>query len=239
MKCFKLNIRENNKLRIGSVIFNAVKKSYPLGADGVSKLPKNLKFDLKNPYILEALPEGDIAKFSKYDGGDLKEVCNILDKAKKGFDSGELKALYKKAFPNIKVPNDVNTDAMIYLNELPVEIGSKFDAHGIAKISVTGHLAQLNKLLTDGINPARPFHTAPLVASAPRGVGAGIGTSGSAYRDGSFILVGDKGKLIEDSGIKHVIVNDAYYNIVNDLQRKFPDVNFVRADNAVEYFSKL
>lgn len=224
-------------MKLGSVIFNAVKKSYPLSSNGVSRMPKGLKFDLKNPYILEALPEGDIAKFSKYDGGDLKEVCNILDKAKKGFDNGELKALYKKAFPNIKVPNDVNTDAMIYLNELPVEIGSKFDAHGIAKISVTDHLTQLNKLLTEGINPARPFHTAPLVA--PKRLGAGIGTSGSAYRDGSFILVGDKGKLIEDSGIKHVIVNDAYYNIISDLQRKFPDVNFVRADNAVNYFSKL
>lgn len=226
-------------MKISSVIFNAVKKSYPLGADGVSKLPKNLKFDLKNPYILEALPEGDIAKFSKYDGGDLKEVCNILDKAKKGFDNGELKALYKKAFPNGKVPTDCNLDAYVYVAMLPENIGSKFDAHGIAKISVPDHLAQLNKLLTDGINPARPFHTAPLVASAPRGVGAGIGTSGSAYRDGSFILVGDKGKLIEDSGIKHVIVNDAYYNIISDLQRKFPDVNFVRADNAVNYFSKL
>ena len=114
-------------MKIGSVIFNAVKKSYPLGADGVSKLPKNLKFDLKNPYILEALPDGDIAKFSKYDGGDLKEVCNILDKAKKGFDNGELKALYKKAFPNGKVPTDCNLDAYVYVAMLPENIGSKFD----------------------------------------------------------------------------------------------------------------
>lgn len=224
-------------MKIGSVIFNAVKKAYPLGADGVSKLPKNLKFDLKNPYILEALPEADIAKFSKYDGSDLKGVCNILDKAKKGFDNGELKTLYKKAFPNGKVPTDCNLDAYVYVAMLPENIGSKFDAHGIAKISVTDHLKQLNRLLTGGIDNTKPFYTAPLVA--PKGVGAGIGTSGSAYRDGSFILVGDKGKLIEDSGIKHVIVNDAYYNIISDLQRKFPDVNFIRADNALDYFSKL
>lgn len=224
-------------MKLGSVIFNAVKKSYPLSSNGVSRMPKGLKFDLKNPYILEALPEGDIAKFSKYDGNDLSDVCNILDKCKKGFDNGELKALYKKAFPNIKVPSDVNTDAMVYLNGLSESVGSKFDAHGIAKISVTDHLSQLNRLLTDGIDPTRAFHTAPLVGN--RISGPGLGTSGSAYRDGSFILVGDKGQLIEKSGIKHVIVNDAYYSIVNDLQRKFPDVNFVRADNAVEYFNKL
>lgn len=224
-------------MKLGSVIFNAVKKSYPLSSNGVSRMPKGLKFDLKNPYILEALPEGDIAKFSKYDGSDLKEVCNILDKAKKGFDNGELNALYKKAFPNIKVPTDVNTDAMVYLNNLPVEIGSKFDAHGIAKVSVTDHLRQLNRLLSEGIDTSRNFYTAPL--AAPKGMGAAFGTAGSAYRDGSFILVGEKGKLIADKGIKHVIVNDAYYNIISDLQRKFPDVNFVRADNAVNYFSKL
>lgn len=224
-------------MKLGSVILNAVKKSYPLSANGVSKLPKTLKFDLKNPYILEALPEGDIAKFSKYDGSDLKEVCNILDKAKKGFDNGELNALYKKAFPNIKVPTDVNTDAMVYLNNLPVEIGSKFDAHGIAKVSVTDQLRQLNRLLSEGIDTSKNFYTAPL--AAPKGMGAAFGTAGSAYRDGSFILVGEKGKLIADKGIKHVIVNDAYYNIISDLQRKFPDVNFVRADNAVNYFSKL
>lgn len=224
-------------MKLGSVIFNAVKKSYPLSSNGVSRMPKGLKFDLKNPYILEALPEGDIAKFSKYDGGDLKEVCNILDKAKKGFDNGELNALYKKAFPNIKVPSDVNTDAMVYLNNLPVEIGSKFDAHGIAKVSVTDQLRQLNRLLSEGIDTSKNFYTAPL--AAPKGMGAAFGTAGSAYRDGSFILVGEKGKLIADKGIKHVIVNDAYYNIISDLQRKFPDVNFVKAEQAVEYFSKL
>lgn len=224
-------------MKLGSVIFNAVKKSYPLSSNGVSRMPKGLKFDLKNPYILEVLPEGDIAQFAKYDGNDLKAVCNILDNTKKGFDGGELKALYKKAFPNIKVPTDVNTDAMIYLNELSESVGSKFDAHGIAKISVTDHLKQLNRLLTEGIDSSRDFYTAPLVA--PKGVGSGFGTAGSAYRDGSFILVGEKGKLIADSGIKHVIVNDAYYSIIDDLQRKFPDVNFVRADRAVEYFNKL
>lgn len=223
--------------KIGSKIFNAVKNSYPISANGVSKMPEKLKFDMKNPYILEALPENQADEFVKFDGQDLKAVCNKLDEVRKGFDEGELKALYKKAFPNIKPPTDVNCDAMVYLNDLPENIGAKFDAKGIAKISVTDQLRQLNDLLTRGIDPSRPFYTAPLVV--PKGMGVAYGTPGGAYRDGSFIIVGEKSKLITESGIKHVIVNDAYYNIVSDLQRKFPDVNFVRADKAVEYFKKL
>ena len=224
---------------LGKIIFNAVKKSYAVSADGVSKMPKGTKFDLKNPYILEALPEQKIDEFVKFDGKDLTTVCEILDnrQIRKGFDSGELQALYKKAFPNIKVPADANCDAMVYLGSLPERIGSKFDAHGLAKESVPAQLKQLNNLLTNGIDKTRTFCTAPLVAS--KGVGAGLGTGGSAYRDGSFIIVADKGKSLVDDGIKHVIVNDAYYKIIDDLKRKFPDVNFVRADEAVEYFSKL
>ncbi len=224
---------------LGKIIFNAVKKSYAVSADGVSKMPKGTKFDLKNPYILEALPEQKIDEFVKFDGKDLKTVCEALDNGqiRKGFDSGELQALYKKAFSNIKVPTDVNCDAMVYLGSLPESIGSKFDAHGLAKMSVTDQLKQLNNLLANGIDKTRTFCTAPLVAT--KGVGSGLGTSGSAYRDGSFILVGDKGKKLVDDGIKHVIVNDAYYNILSDLQRRFPDVNFVKANEAAEYFSKL
>ena len=224
---------------LGKIIFNAVKKSYAVSADGVSKMPKGTKFDLKNPYILEALPEQKIDEFVKFDGKDLKTVCEALDNGqiRKGFDSGELQALYKKAFSNIKVPTDVNCDAMVYLGSLPESIGSKFDAHGLAKMSVTDQLKQLNNLLANGIDKTRTFCTAPVVGA--KGVGSGLGTSGSAYRDGSFILVGDKGKKLVDDGIKHVIVNDAYYNILSDLQRRFPDVNFVKANEAAEYFSKL
>lgn len=231
--------------KIGSYIYKTVMRSYPVGANGLIKHPPTIKFDMKNPYILDSLPDSvPIDSLVKYNGQDLKTVCNLLDgkTIRNGFTSKELDSLYRKAFPNIKVPTDVNCDAMVYLNLLPNEIGSKFDAHGLAKISVTQQLKDLNKLLTEGIDSSRNFYTAPLTVNSKdaAGVGAAMGTaSGAAYRDGSFIIVGDKSKLLQDSGIKHVIVNDAYYNIIDDLQKKFQDVNFVRADNAVEYFSKL
>lgn len=241
-------------IKLGSAILNAAKKAYPILTNGETAINKKIIFSTKNPYILEVLPENKITELAKLEGKKLDTVCRILDaedscrilnryygiinsSKKGGFSEKELKLLYKKAFPKTKVPWDINNDAMIYLARLSESIGSKFDAHGLAKISVTDQLQQLNRLLTNGIDKNRIFYTAPLVS--PKGAGAALGTAGGAYRDGSFILVSDKSKFLAEDGIKHVIVNDAYYSIIGDLQKKFPNVNFVRADKAVEYFSKL
>lgn len=241
-------------IKLGTVILNAAQKAYPILTNGETAINKRMTFSTKNPYILEVLPENKIPELSKLEGKKLDTVCRILDAEdgckilnryyglinsypKGGFSKEELKLLYKKAFPKTKVPWDINNDAMIYLTRLPESIGSRFDAHGLAKISVTNQLQQLNKLLTGGIDKNKIFYTAPLVS--PKGAGAAFGTAGGAYLNGSFILVSDKSKFLAEDGIKHVIVNDAYYSIIGDLQKKFPNVNFVRADKAVEYFSKL
>lgn len=240
-------------IKLGTKLYNCAKRAYPILADGTETMPPKMNFSLKNPYILEAIPDKKLEELKLFEGKKLKTVCRILDNDNytqivnrykklhtipKGFSDAELQVLYKKAFPNIKVPTDINYDAFIFLNNLPPEIGSKFDAHGLAKISVTDQLKQLNTLLTRGISKDKPFYTAPLSVSLD--VGSGIGTGGGhAYRDGSFIVVGDKSKLISENGIKHVIVNDAYYKIIDDLKQKFPEINFVRADEAVEYFSGL
>ena len=229
---------------LGKNILLGIKKGIPISTNGTQRLPAKIKFSLSDPYILESLPESELDKFVKFEGQDLKSVCKILNSSaiSKGFDKGELKALYKKAFPNTKSPTDINLDAMVYLNSLSGEIGQKFDAHGMAKGTLLEQLYELNSLLLKGIDKTKNFFTAPLALPKDliQGVGAGLGTSGGcAYRNGSFILVGEKAKLIEDSGIKHVIVNDAYYKIIDDLQRRFPEVNFVRADKATDYFSQL
>ncbi len=231
-------------IKLGVKLFLAAKRGHALDLRWVSKMPKGMKFDLKNPYILEALVDTDISKLAKYEGQSLVSVCRMLNRtpARKGFDDAELLALYKKAFSNGKPAWDTNSEAGIYLSQLSENVGSKFDAHGLAKDLISDQLRQLNTLLTKGVDPARNFHTAPLVVKAEnaRGLGAGLGTNGGhVYYDGSFILVGAKGKMIEQSGIRHVIVNDAYYKIIDDLRLRFPDVNFVAAENAVEYFNKL
>lgn len=239
-------------IKLGLMIFKAAKKAAPIALNGTSKMAKNAKFSLKNPYILEAVPENAINSLNIFEGKKLKTVCRVLDsensaqimaryqkfcnRSAKGFSDVELNTLIKKAFPNGR-PTWENCDAMFFLADLPADIGSKFDAHGLAGGHyVYEHLIQLNKLLTDGIDTSRRFHTAPLVNKYK---GVNLGTAGHAYREGSFIIVSGKSKTLMDGGIKHVIVNDAYYNIIKDLQQKFPDVGFVKAEDVVEYFSKL
>ena len=239
---------------LGITILNAVKKSYPYLKNGLQTMPKNNKFSLLNPYILEAIPENAITNLSIFEGKKLNTVCRILDnpdyseilrrynqfcsRYNKGFDGIELQNLYKKAFPNIKVPTDINNDAMVFLNGLDAKFGSQFDAHGIAKISITDQLRQLNELLAKGIDKNKNFYTLPLVEKCKFGAVLGA-PGGHAYRDGSFIITSGKGKTLVNDGIENVIVNDAYYSIIDDLKLKFPNINFVKAENAVEYFTKL
>ena len=158
-----------------------------------------------------------------------------------GFRDEEFQMLYKKAFPSGKVPSDINLDAFVFLNDLKPEIGAKFDAHGLAKIGVADQLAQLNNLLTKGIDKNRQFFTAPLaVADDAAGIGVGLGTAGGhAYRDGSFIVIAAKDKKLAQDGISYVIVNDAYYNIIDDLAKRFPNQKFIRADKAAEFFNAM
>ncbi|MCK7520989.1 MAG: hypothetical protein MZV64_26490 [Ignavibacteriales bacterium] len=112
-------------------------------------------------------------------------------------------------------------------------------AHGLAKISVSDQLNQLNTLLSKGIDKNKTFYTAPLALKDSRAA-SGFGTGGGhAYRDGSFIVVGPKNGNLSDDGIKYVIVNDAYYNIIDDLSRKFAHVEFIKADVAAERFEQI
>lgn len=252
-----------NYLKVGRSVLNAFEQSHCLNLNGIAIKPAKAIFNFNNPYILEALPEhlcspSSMEAFKILDGKPLGGVTKFLDKfgesensfinainkyfnknSSKGFSEAELQILYKKAFPNIKVPSGSNEDAFMYLNRLSRESGSQFDAHGLAKDTVTGQLKQLNNLLSTGIDKSRKFYTAPLVAKNS-GVGAGLGTSGGhAYRDGSFIIVSGRNKTLLDNGIEHVIVNDAYYNIVDDLVKKFPNTKFVKADVAAEYFENI
>ncbi len=252
-------------VNLGTRIVKALEKGQPLTTKMNTSATRNItKFKMDNPYILESLPNKildnkqvfddmfllqgkDIKKVEKFlnnVGNDnntlsqaLSKLRNIFYKKQKSFSDEEINSLIKKAFPHTKIPTDVNCDAFVYLSSLPKETGCRFDAHGMGKISITQQLKDLNTIIEKGLK--KNLCTAPLVAKNDK-IGAGLGTAGGhAYYDGSFILVGEKDKMLQDSGIKHVIVNDAYYKIIDDLQAKFKDINFVRADNAVEYFKNI
>ena len=63
---------------IGNIILASVRKRIPISLNGTQYLPANYKFSLKDPYILEALPEGSIDKFVKFENQNLKKVCQTL-----------------------------------------------------------------------------------------------------------------------------------------------------------------
>ena len=52
---------------IGNIILASVRKRIPISLNGTQYLPANYKFSLKDPYILEALPEESIDKFVKFE----------------------------------------------------------------------------------------------------------------------------------------------------------------------------
>lgn len=126
---------------------------------------------------------------------------------------------------------DINMD--LRWNSVDWEIGQRFDAHGLAKMGLSTQLDQLLELLGKGIDPSREFHTAPLEVDPKntKGAGAGLGTGGgSAYKNGSFIVLSEIDSSLKKGGIKYVAVNDAYYDAVPRLQEVFPNVEFIRAD---------
>ena len=119
-----------------------------------------------------------------------------------------------------------------------IKDAEKIDAHGISKGS--NQTEQLIKILNEGIDPTKPFHTGPL--SNPLGVGVGIGTAGGAYTNGRYILTSDPGGKLSD-GIKNVLINDYggndgyFVKLQEELQKMFPNINFVRYSNAPKYFN--
>lgn len=135
---------------------------------------------------------------------------------------------------------DPNFDLM--MNAVDWEVGERFDAHGLSKVSVPAQLGQLITLLENGIDPNREFHTAPLEVRPENkaGAGAGLGTGGgTANKEGSFVILGGVDSKIKDSGIKHVIVNDAYYHAIDILAKAYPNVEFIRADKAKERLKQI
>jgi hypothetical protein len=100
--------------------------------------------------------------------------------------------------------------------------GENYQAHGMSKVGPNTALKNVIKLFSEGINPEKPFYTAPyrlsLDASATdrAGAGAGLGTSGGeAVKDGPLVLIsrsGDRGQQINNiRDIAYVMVNDGAY----------------------------
>lgn len=106
------------------------------------------------------------------------------------------------------------------------QFGHNYQAHGMTKAGPNTALKNVIKLFSEGIDPAKPFYTAPYRLSPDAsptdraGAGAGLGTSGGeAVKDGPLVLVSRSGERGQD--IKNI--RDIAYVVVNDGAYKNPD----------------
>ncbi len=143
----------------------------------------------------------------------IRELANQVYFARKGTLDDDLLLVSAGLSPDTQEP---------FFELVDGAIGQHYDAHGIAK---TDQLTKLLALLDHGIDPSRPFHTAPFeVPQALRAaLGAAFGTSGgTAHKDGIAVVTGGYKERLDKRGITHVFINDVYSSIKAPLQELYP-----------------
>ena len=127
--------------------------------------------------------------------------------------SEELKKLARAAYGISRSSSMAGTLSMMTNMPKYDDIAPPMDAHGIAKLGTNGNLKSLIMFLQAGIVPKSVF-TAPLFKSKEHaGSGAGTGTSGTAYRDGDFIITSEPNKTLHEDGIKYILVAENFADI--------------------------
>jgi hypothetical protein len=79
--------------------------------------------------------------------------------------------------------------------------------------------------LSHTISPAKPVHGA-IGASRP-------------FDQGDFILLSEPASTINSAGVKYVLVNEHFYGAIPTLQKRYPNVRFIRADEATEELPEI
>lgn len=120
--------------------------------------------------------------------------------------------------------------------ELVLENSNMFKGywgHGITKWHDEDALAHVRTILRYGTDPERKFHTAAMYGNT-RGIPNGT-SSGKAYTDGPFILVGNGKNTTDPKSFTHVLINpgltDESLELANKykaiLQKEFPNVKIL------------
>lgn len=124
--------------------------------------------------------------------------------------------------------------------EIPVDVGRRFDAHGVAKSGEGDQLRALDSLLTNGPDPDRTLYTTALRLSREdeAAIAGAVGAVGP-YTEGGFIAIGKPDVSIADGGIAAVAVNEHFYGAISTLQERFPNVQFIRADEMPQKLSEI
>lgn len=128
----------------------------------------------------------------------------------------------------------VGKDLTAARNEIPFELGERFDSHGIAKGNQLDHLVQL---LENGVDNSRPLHSLQLHNRNEVEAGAVMGSVGP-YDRGDFIVISDIDKSLLD-GIRLVLVNYTYRESATLLARHYPDTLFATPEGTLKALRHL
>lgn len=125
---------------------------------------------------------------------------------------------------------DLAYDIIIYGRQVPTKIGRRFDAHGVGK----GGLTSLLNFLDNGIDQSRPLFSTPLRDED------GYGTQGDPLSHSQgFMILSDIDSNLKPDGIKRVVVDGQHYELIEDLQNHYPNIEFIRADNLISRLSEI
>ena len=111
--------------------------------------------------------------------------------------------------------------------------GSEIDAHCMIRGSPSAQVQAMADIVTEGLDPERTLHTAPLNPSEE--AAAHIGGGGDSWQDGHFILISSPGNYIHEEGVAAVLVNPALTRFLPKLKEHLPDTPFYTYDEAAEF----
>lgn len=179
----------------------------------------------------ESIPADSNVKF------DAQQALNKLDEITNTPNNKNLRDYIRERTspsPNWKYNPDLSEGEQILQekrDELLVNGGENVFGHGMVKQGAGGQINALLDILENGTDPSRNngvLYTAPIVVSEEnRGSGAGTGSSGgTAYLDGSFIIVQREGAngITSKEDIAGVLINDAVLEAMPELTQRLREV---------------
>lgn len=155
-----------------------------------------------------------------------EEKAKLVEDIKQKYNDIGLKKRMRLRDEMFMVSQGINPENDEMFQTVDGEIGINYDAHGVAK---SQQLDQLLNLLDHGISKDHDFYTAPfeVPADVKAGLASALGTSGgTAYKDGLAVLTSGYKEKIQDSGVKHVFINDVFSGLKRPLQEAYPQYQF-------------
>ncbi len=201
----------------GTTIFQEIVNTYPPNI--VSKI-----IALSNTIDSERIEQIEARRFSEF------KSVSTMDK----------KQWTSYLVEKIKNKSEAGEDIIIYSEG--VKDGEKFSVHGVDGGSLVRQIDECVDLLEQGIPKEGHFYYTTYTKN-PNNKDAHV-----SYKNGLFVLLASKNERLV-TGCTHpndsecfklntqtVIVNKAGYDLIDDLQKRYPHILFIRADEQALFF---